>query len=66
MRTPDDVLTTFSNSWNRVAEKEAAANPFFKKVLESQRRYAAVVVPGRRFMYPPYDFAANHYWPLKK
>jgi hypothetical protein len=34
-------------------------------VLESQRQYAAVVVPAKRFMFPPYEFAANYYWPIK-
>lgn len=66
LRTPDDVLTTFLKAWDQVAEKEAASNPFFKKVLESQRKYAAVLVPAKRFMYPPYEFAAGHYWPVKK
>jgi TRAP-type mannitol/chloroaromatic compound transport system substrate-binding protein len=65
LRTPSDVLVTFLKTWDQVAEKEAAASPFFKKVLESQRNYAALLVPARRFMYPPYDFAANHYWPVK-
>jgi len=32
-------------------------------VLESQRAYAAVAVPAKRFMLPPYTFAANYYWP---
>ena len=25
--------------------------------------YAALVVPAKRFMFPPYSFAANYYWP---
>jgi len=37
-----------------------------KKTLQSQRAYASVVVPAKRFMFPAYDFAANHYWPEKK
>ena len=28
-----------------------------------QRQYAAVVVPAKRFYFPPYSFAANYYWP---
>jgi TRAP-type mannitol/chloroaromatic compound transport system substrate-binding protein len=66
MRTPNDVLTTFLKTWDKVAEKESQTNPFFKKTLESQKKYASLVVPARRFMYPPYEFAANHYWPVKK
>ena len=66
LRTPDDILYTFLKTWDQVAEKESAVNPFFKKVHESQRTYASLLVPARRFMYPPYEFAANHYWPIKK
>jgi hypothetical protein len=25
-----------------------------------------VVVPAKRFMLPPYSFAANYYWPERK
>ena len=45
--------------------EESAKDPFFKKVLESQRVYAAKVVPAKRFMFPPYSFAANYYFPEK-
>ena len=40
-------------------------------VLQEGARIAAgstpsVVVPAKRFLFPAYDFAANHYWPEKK
>jgi hypothetical protein len=35
-------------------------------VLDSQREYAAKVVPAKRFMFPPYSFAANYYFPEQK
>jgi len=35
-------------------------------VLDSQRAYAGKVVPAKRFLFPPYSFAANYYWPEKK
>ncbi|MFH1082112.1 MAG: TRAP transporter substrate-binding protein [Pseudomonadota bacterium] len=66
MRTPDDILIAFLQAWDKIAEKEAASNPFFKKVLESQKDYASYVVPLKRFYFPPYEFAANYYWPEKK
>ena len=47
------------------AARQGEKDPFFKKVLESQRQYAEIVVPAKRFLFPPYDFAANHYWPEK-
>jgi TRAP-type mannitol/chloroaromatic compound transport system substrate-binding protein len=66
LRTPDDILNEFLKAWDRIAKRESDKDPFFKKVLESQRAYAAKVVPAKRFMFPPYEFAANYYWPVKK
>ena len=66
MKTPDYILYEFLKTWDKVAAREAAKNPFFKKVLESQKAYASVVVPAKRFMFPPYTFAADYYWPKKK
>ncbi len=65
MRTPDEILIKFLQSWDELAAELSAKSPFFKKVLESQRAYASVVVPAKRFMYPPYNFAADYYWPEK-
>ena len=63
LRTPPDVLTEFMKTWDKIAAEESAKDPFFKKVLDSQRAYAAKVVPAKRFMFPPYSFAANYYFP---
>jgi TRAP-type mannitol/chloroaromatic compound transport system substrate-binding protein len=65
LRTPPDILIAFLKEWDKLAAEESAKNPFFKRVLESQRQYAAVVVPAKRFYFPPYSFAANYYWPEK-
>lgn len=66
LKTPDDILYAFLKAWDKIAADEAAKNPFFKKVWESQKQYASLVVPTKRFMFPPYEFAANYYWPPKK
>jgi TRAP-type mannitol/chloroaromatic compound transport system substrate-binding protein len=63
LRTPDDVLYAFLKAWDEIAVEEAAKDPFFKKVLDSQRAYANIVVPAKRFMFPTYNFAADFYWP---
>jgi hypothetical protein len=34
--------------------------------MDSQRAWAEVSVPAKRFMQPPYSFAANYYWPDAK
>jgi TRAP-type mannitol/chloroaromatic compound transport system substrate-binding protein len=66
LRTPPDILTALLKAWDEVIAEESAKNPFFKKVIDSQREYASVVVPAKRFLFPPYSFAANYYWPEKK
>jgi len=66
LRTPPAILVDFLKTWDIIAAEESAKNPFFKKVYDSQREYAAKVVPAKRFMFPPYSFAANYYFPEKK
>jgi len=66
LRTPPDILIAFLKAWDEIAKEESAKNHFFKKVLDSQRAYAAKVVPAKRFMFPPYSFAANYYFPEAK
>jgi len=62
-RTPPDILIASLKAWDQVAAENSAKSPTFKKVYESQREYAAKVVPAKRYMFPPYSFAANYYWP---
>jgi TRAP-type mannitol/chloroaromatic compound transport system substrate-binding protein len=62
-RTPPDILIASLKAWDEVAAEHSAKNPTFKKVYESQREYASKVVPAKRYMHPPYSFAANYYWP---
>jgi TRAP-type mannitol/chloroaromatic compound transport system substrate-binding protein len=65
LRTPPAILIDFLKTWDKMAAEESEKSPFFKKVLESQREYASKVVPAKRFMFPPYSFAANYYFPEK-
>ena len=63
LRTPPDILTEFLKTWDIIVAEESAKDPFFKKVHDSQKAYASIVVPAKRFMFVPYSFAANYYWP---
>jgi TRAP-type mannitol/chloroaromatic compound transport system substrate-binding protein len=63
LRTPPEILLAYLKAWDDMAAEESGKNPFFKKVFESQRAWAAIAVPAKRFMLPPYSFAANYYWP---
>ena len=65
LRTPPEILTAFLKAWDEIAKEESDKNPVFKKVYDSQRAWASVVVPAKRFLSPPYSFAANHYWPTE-
>ena len=66
LRTPPDILFASLKAWDEVAKEYSDKSPTFKRVYESQREYAARVVPAKRFMFPPYSFAANYYWPEAK
>ena len=61
-RMPDDVLINFLNEWEKIQAEYAEKNPFYKKVIESQKAYAGSVVPFRLSWFPPYDLAGNYYW----
>jgi TRAP-type mannitol/chloroaromatic compound transport system substrate-binding protein len=61
-RTPDDVLLKQLEVWDQIATHEAAKDPFFKRVLDSQRQYASQVVVARRDMDPLYQLLRDHYW----
>ena len=40
LRTLPEVLVAFLKTWDKMAAEESAKDPFFKKVLDSQRAYA--------------------------
>ena len=63
LTAPSEINQAFLKVWYEFAAAEAAKNPFFKKVYESQRAYAAKVVPAKRFMFPPYATQADYYFP---
>lgn len=64
-RTPDDILSSFLETWEKIQEEYAAKDPFYRKVIDSQKKYAEVVVPFRLSFWPPYEFAGNYYWKEK-
>lgn len=61
-RTPSDILAKTLQIWDKMVQTESAQNPFFKKVVDSQRQYAGLIVPYRMSIWPPYDAAGNYYW----
>ena len=39
-KTPDAILRAQLDAWDRVVAKKSTDNPFFKRVLDSQRAFA--------------------------
>ena len=66
LQTPAEILREFLKGWDKLVADESAKNPFFKKVIDSQKAYAASVVPMKRAYFPPYSFLANHYFPPQR
>jgi TRAP-type mannitol/chloroaromatic compound transport system substrate-binding protein len=66
LQTPPEINVAFLKAWDEIAVAESAKSPFFKKVYDSQKAYAAKVVPAKRFMFPPYTLQADHYFPPAK
>ena len=62
MRTPDDILKSFLDTWEKIQAEYVAKDRFYRKVIESQKKYAENVVPFRLSWFPPYEFAGNYYW----
>ena len=63
LKTPEEINVAFLKAWDALAAEESAKSPFFKKVFDSQKAYAAKVVPAKRFMFPPYAVQADYYFP---
>jgi TRAP-type mannitol/chloroaromatic compound transport system substrate-binding protein len=61
-RTPDDILLNFLREWEKIQSEYAAKDPFYKKVIDSQKKYAELIVPFKMSWFPPYDFAGKFYW----
>jgi len=64
-RTPKEVLQAQLAAWDRVVAAKSADNPFFAKVLESQRKWAQRVVTWSQDVMVPNDLAYQHFFGKK-
>lgn len=62
-KTPDSILKGQLVSWEKIMEKKSAENPLFKKVIESQRAYAARACQWQNDYMVDFKMAYNHYFP---
>lgn len=64
-RTPKEVLQAQLAAWDRVVAAKSAENPFFAKVLDSQRKWAQRVVTWSQDVMVPNDLAYQHFFGKK-
>ena len=61
-RTPDSVMAEQLKAWDIVVERMSAADPFFAKVIDSQKAYAKEVMNYLNLNQPDYKLAYKHYF----
>ena len=61
-KTPDAILKAQLDAWDKVVEKKSAENPFFKKVMESQRAFAARAGQWQNDYMVDFKMAYNRYF----
>jgi TRAP-type mannitol/chloroaromatic compound transport system substrate-binding protein len=62
VKTPKAVLDAQLKAWDKIVKEKSEGNPFFTKVIESQRKWAERVVPLRQEIMVDNEPAYNHYF----
>ncbi|NBP45138.1 MAG: TRAP transporter substrate-binding protein [Betaproteobacteria bacterium] len=61
-KTPDAILKAQLDAWDKVVEKKSAENPMFKKVMDSQRAFAARAGQWQNDYMVDFKMAYNRYF----
>ena len=61
-RTPDSIMSDQLVAWDAVIDRISAEDPFFAKVIESQKAYAKEVMNYLNLNAPDYQLAYKHYF----
>jgi hypothetical protein len=61
-KTPDAILRAQLAAWDKDHRKKGAENPLFKKVLDSQKAFAAARRPWQNDYTVDFKMAWNHYF----
>jgi TRAP-type mannitol/chloroaromatic compound transport system substrate-binding protein len=64
-KTPDSILRAQLASWDKIMDKKSAENVFFKKVLDSQKAFAARAIPWQNDYMVDFKMAYNYYFAKK-
>ncbi len=60
--TPKPILEAQLNAWDKVIARLSSADPFFKKVIDSQKAWARRIVDFKTKWEGPNDMAFNHFF----
>jgi len=61
-RTPDSVMEAQLVAWDKVVDRMSGSDPFFAKVIESQKSYAKNVMNYLNLNQPDYKLAYKHHF----
>jgi TRAP-type mannitol/chloroaromatic compound transport system substrate-binding protein len=61
-RTPDSIMKEQLAAWDKVVKRMSAQDPFFGKVVKSQKAYAKEVMNYLNLNQPDYKLAYKHYF----
>lgn len=61
-RTPDSVMAAQLEAWDKVVSRISEEDPFFAKVIDSQKAYAKEVMGYLNLNQPDYKLAYDHYF----
>jgi len=64
-KTPDSVLKAQLKIWDETIAKKSAENPWFQKVLDSQKAFAERAAPWQYDQSVDFRIAVNHYFGKK-
>jgi TRAP-type mannitol/chloroaromatic compound transport system substrate-binding protein len=65
VKTTDELNLRFLQAYDEIAQADAAKDEFYRRVIDSQKKYSGLVVPYRLSYWPAYEFIAKHYWKEK-
>ncbi|MGH7314652.1 MAG: TRAP transporter substrate-binding protein [Candidatus Rokuibacteriota bacterium] len=65
LKTTPELNRRFLKVYDEIHTANANKDAFYKKVVDSQKKYAGLIVPYRLSYWPAYDFIGEHYWKEK-
>ena len=62
IKTTDELNRRFLKAYDEIQAANVAKDEFYKKVVDSQKKYSGLLVPYRLSYWPNYNFIGEHYY----